>query len=100
MCEYHGHVVSLLWQSKHARFASARVAGESHFGSATTGGFVWARPYGMTCATRNKPTITSRARRINTRARPMSETVTNFTRLDVDTPESLEPTSANALTAF
>jgi hypothetical protein len=30
----------LLWQSKHALTASARVAGESHFGSLITGGFV------------------------------------------------------------
>ncbi len=42
--EYQRHFVSLLWQSKQARTASARVCGESHFGSCSTGGFVCARP--------------------------------------------------------
>jgi hypothetical protein len=40
MFAYQGQTVSLLWQSKQARLARARVAGESHFGSATIGGFV------------------------------------------------------------
>jgi catechol-2,3-dioxygenase len=35
---YHGHLVSLLWQSKQARTASSRVRGLSHFGSRTVGG--------------------------------------------------------------
>ena len=39
MFEYQGHRVSLLWQSKHARRASFRVAGRSQTGSARTGGF-------------------------------------------------------------
>jgi hypothetical protein len=46
MNEYQGHFVSLLWQSKHARAASALTSGELHFGSAVTGGFSWIRPYG------------------------------------------------------
>jgi hypothetical protein len=46
MFEYQRHFVRLLWQSKHARCASARVCAESHFGSCVTGGFEWLRPYG------------------------------------------------------
>ncbi len=43
---YHFQVVSFEWQSKQACLASCRVRGESHFGSAWTGGFLWLRPYG------------------------------------------------------
>jgi hypothetical protein len=41
MWVYQGHLVSLLWQSKQARSASALVWGESQFGSWTMGGFVF-----------------------------------------------------------
>ncbi len=41
---YHRHTVWLLWQSKHARTASARVSGRFHGGSWVTGGLVCARP--------------------------------------------------------
>ena len=44
MFEYQGHLVRFEWQSKHALAASARVCGESHRGSAVTGGFVCDRP--------------------------------------------------------
>ena len=37
---YQGHFVWLLWQSKHASIAKARVWGESQAGSWSTGGFV------------------------------------------------------------
>jgi len=40
MLLYHGQTVSLLWQSKQARSASARVSVESHDGSCATGGLV------------------------------------------------------------
>jgi hypothetical protein len=43
---YRGHCVSLLWQSKHARFASSRVDEESQAGSFITGGLVRSAPYG------------------------------------------------------
>src|SRR5512141_119636 len=46
MFVYQRHIVRLLWQSKQARCASARVCAESHFGSCVTGGFEWLRPYG------------------------------------------------------
>jgi hypothetical protein len=39
-------MVSLLWQSKHARTASVRVRAWSQGGSCVTGGFVCRRPYG------------------------------------------------------
>src|SRR5262245_26447086 len=42
--EYHGHVVWLLWQLKHARTASSRVRAESHGGSLIVAGFECARP--------------------------------------------------------
>jgi len=45
--EYHGHTVSLLWQSKQARRISALVSAESHAGSLVAGGLVWMRPKGM-----------------------------------------------------
>ena len=47
MFVYQGQSVSLLWQSKQAATASARVSGESQAGSAITGGFEWSRPYGI-----------------------------------------------------
>jgi hypothetical protein len=37
---YQGHFVSLVWQSKHVRTASARVSALSQRGSVRTGGFV------------------------------------------------------------
>src|SRR5258706_7624857 len=42
--EYHGQTVSLLWQSKQARWPSARVCGLSQFGSLTTAGVGFATP--------------------------------------------------------
>src|SRR5689334_8686037 len=56
MFEYQRHLVRLLWQSKHARAASARVAGAFQFGSSVTGGFEWLRPYGTACASANSAT--------------------------------------------
>jgi hypothetical protein len=44
--EYQGHCVSLLWQSKQARTASARTSGELQAGSERMVGFAWFRPYG------------------------------------------------------
>src|SRR6266536_1782583 len=41
-CAYQGQTVSLLWQSKQARTASARVSALSHRGSTRAGGLVWA----------------------------------------------------------
>jgi hypothetical protein len=55
MLAYAGHSVSLLWQSKHACLASARVAGASQVGSPVTRGLVWLRPYGTSWITRNVP---------------------------------------------
>jgi hypothetical protein len=43
---YHGHCVSLLWQSKQARAANARVCALSQAGSASTGGFSVETPVG------------------------------------------------------
>jgi hypothetical protein len=40
---YQRQTVSFEWQSKQACLASSRVRGESHLGSAWTGGFVWLR---------------------------------------------------------
>jgi hypothetical protein len=48
--------VSLLWQSKQARTASARVRGESQAGSSRAGGFVWFRPYGTAWMARSPTT--------------------------------------------
>jgi hypothetical protein len=42
---YQGHAVSLLWQSKQAVTASARVFGESQAGSALTRGFARRRAH-------------------------------------------------------
>src|SRR5579859_490529 len=63
----HGQLVWLLWQSKQARTARARVWGLSHGGSATTGGLVydtpvgtsWSRPNKMRPATTTIPTPVS-----------------------------------------
>jgi len=60
MLEYQGHTVSLLWQSKQARFANARVCGLSQAGSFTTGGFVCWRPNGITWIATTATTIHSR----------------------------------------
>lgn len=43
---YHGHTVSLLWQSKQSRTASARVAGASQTDSWTTARSASALPMG------------------------------------------------------
>ena len=59
MFEYQRHFVWLLWQSKHARTASARVCGEFHLGSAVTGGFEWLRPYGTAWMRAKMPTNAS-----------------------------------------
>ena len=60
---YQGQVVSLLWQSKHARLASSRVRCESQTGSLVTRGFEWLRPYGTACASTNRPTAPTTQRK-------------------------------------
>src|SRR5215468_5230623 len=60
---YHGQMVWLLWQLKHARTASSRVRGESHDGSWMVAGFECVRPYGTICITARTPAIQTNATR-------------------------------------
>ena len=46
MWEYHGHTVSLLWQSKQALRNKILVSGEFQAGSFVVGGLVWVWPNG------------------------------------------------------